>query len=179
MNDSTVINNPPISVTAHKGILSKNPQSSMVVTISAGKVVCSGVPNPAAFIMVEIVPCTILNKASISSIPYVITPFASAKRTKSFSACSGFFTSVKLPQVFTIPITKNNTSKASPIAWTAPLMSTITFQIFPPLKFCGVVVMSVHISDSFSFQVSRAFSRFWTTQLSLIQSTSLQLRGVP
>ena len=116
MNESTVINNPPISVTAHKGILSKNPQSSMVVTISAGKVVCSGVPNPAAFIIVEIVPCTILNSASISSIPYVITPFANAKRTKSFKACSGFFTSVKLPQVFTIPITKNNTSKASPIA---------------------------------------------------------------
>ena len=82
INDSTVINNPPISVTAHKGILSKNPQSSMVVTISAGKVVCSGVPNPAAFIMVEIVPCTILNSASISSIPYVITPFANANEQR-------------------------------------------------------------------------------------------------
>ena len=62
MNDSTVINNHPISVTAHNGILSKNPQSSMVVTISAGKVVCSGVPNPAAFIMVEIVPSLIWTK---------------------------------------------------------------------------------------------------------------------
>ena len=39
MNDKTVINSPPIRVTAHNGILSKNPQLSMVVTISAGKVV--------------------------------------------------------------------------------------------------------------------------------------------
>ena len=37
MNDSTVMNRPPISVTAHKGIDSKNPQLSMAVTISAGK----------------------------------------------------------------------------------------------------------------------------------------------
>ena len=30
---STVINSPPISVTAHKGMLSKKPQSSTAVTI--------------------------------------------------------------------------------------------------------------------------------------------------
>ncbi len=72
---------------------------------------------------------------------------------KSFSACSGFFTSVKLPQVFTIPTTKNNTSRASPIACNAPWILTMTFQIVPPLKFSGSC-NERHISDSFSFQVS-------------------------
>ena len=32
-------------------------------------VVCCGEPKPAAFIIVVIVPCTMLNRASISSIP--------------------------------------------------------------------------------------------------------------
>ena len=60
---------PPMSVTAHNGILSKKPQSSTAVTISEGKTVCVAVPKPAAFIMVEITPCTILNRAIISSRP--------------------------------------------------------------------------------------------------------------
>ena len=95
MNDSTVMNRPPISVTAHKGIDSKNPQLSMAVTISAGKTVCAAEPKPAAVIMVLISPCTILNKAIINSKPYVTAAFAKAKRMKSFRACSGFFSSVK------------------------------------------------------------------------------------
>ena len=116
MNDKTVINSPPISVTAHNGILSKKPHSSIFVIISAGKVVWLGVPNPADVIIVEIVPCTILNRASISSRPQVITPLAMANLMNSFNACSGFLTSVKLPQVRTTPTTKKSTSKASPIA---------------------------------------------------------------
>ena len=69
MKDNTVMNKPPISVTAHRGIDSKNPQLSIVSIISAGKVVCVAEPKPAAVIMVEIVPCMILNSASISSMP--------------------------------------------------------------------------------------------------------------
>ena len=39
MKESTVINRLPISVIAQSGILSKNPQSSMALIISFGKVV--------------------------------------------------------------------------------------------------------------------------------------------
>ena len=66
---STVTNRLPINVTAHNGILSKNPHASTAVTISCGRVVCCGVPNPPAFIIVLIIPCTILNSAIISSKP--------------------------------------------------------------------------------------------------------------
>ena len=38
--------------------------------------------------------------------------FAIAKRTNTFTACSGFFSSAKEPQVFTTPTTKNRTSRA-------------------------------------------------------------------
>ena len=41
---------------------------------------------------------------------------------KSFSACSGRLTSVRLPLVLTTPTRKNKTSSASPIALTAPLI---------------------------------------------------------
>ena len=53
MNDSTQMNRPPISVTAHKGIDSKKPQSSTAVTISVGSMVACGDPKPAEFIIVE------------------------------------------------------------------------------------------------------------------------------
>lgn len=69
MKDSTVMNSPPMSVTAHSGILSKKPQSSTAVTISLGKTVCCAAPKPAACMMVEITPWAMLNRASISSIP--------------------------------------------------------------------------------------------------------------
>ena len=39
-----------------------------------------------------------------------------ANRINSLRACSGFFTSVNEPQVFTIPTTKNRTSRAKPFA---------------------------------------------------------------
>ena len=63
------MNRPPIRVTAQSGMLSKKPQSSIVVIISAGRVVCCGLPKPAAVIIEEMVPCTILKSASINSIP--------------------------------------------------------------------------------------------------------------
>ena len=39
IDDSTVMNSPPMSVTAHRGMLSKKPQSSTAVTISVGNTV--------------------------------------------------------------------------------------------------------------------------------------------
>ena len=67
MNDITVMNSPPMSVTAHSGMLSKNPHSSTLVINSDGYNVCCGVEKPAEPIIVEIVPWTILNRASINS----------------------------------------------------------------------------------------------------------------
>ena len=69
INDSTVTKRPPISVTAHKGMLSKKPQSSIASTISCGKTVSLAEPKPAAFMIVEISPCTIVKSAIISSKP--------------------------------------------------------------------------------------------------------------
>ena len=60
---------PPMSVTAHKGILSKKPQLSTASMISCGRTVCCAVPKPAAFIMVETRPWTMLKRAIISSSP--------------------------------------------------------------------------------------------------------------
>lgn len=61
------MNSHPMSVTAHSGMLSKNPHSSMPVINSGGYNVCCGVEKPAEPIIVEIVPWTILNRASINS----------------------------------------------------------------------------------------------------------------
>ena len=113
MKLNTVIKSPPISVTAHRGILSKNPQSSTASMISSGKTVSSVLPKPAVCIIVLVTPCMMLNNAIISSSPYVTTPFAIAKRIKIFNACSGLFTSVKLPQVLTTPTTKNKPTRHS------------------------------------------------------------------
>src|SRR5699024_12289257 len=85
-------------------------------------------------------------------------------------------TSVKLPQVLTTPTTKNNTRRAYPIACSAPWILAITFQMSPPLKFSGDWVMICQISASLLFHVSRAFLRFWTTQLSLKTHSSFLTR---
>ena len=179
MNDSTVMKRLPISVTAHSGILSKKPQSSIADTISLGSVILSKLPIPDAFMMVLTIPCTISKSAIISSSPYVTTPFAIANLMKSFRACSGFFTSAKLPQVFTTPTTKKRTSSASPIAISAPCMSVITFHIAPPLKSSGDCVSSFHTSASLSFHVFKDFCRFCTTQLSDMSCTSSHASGFP
>ena len=154
------MNNPPISVTAHSGILSQKPQSSIAVTISSGNTVCVAVSKPADVIIVPIVLCTILNNVSISSIPFVMTALARINRTNSLTACSGFFTSAKLPQVFTTPMTKNNTSNANPIACTAEFTFSIAVQIPPPLKSFGDVSTRDQISVILAFQVSSAFCKF-------------------
>jgi len=65
---------------------------------------------PDWVMMVDTMPCTMENTASINSSPYVTAPLASAKRMNSLSACSGFLTSAKLPQVFITPMAKNSTS---------------------------------------------------------------------
>ena len=132
--------------------------------------VCCTRPKPAAFMMVEIMPCTILNNAIINSNPYVTAPFARANRMNNFMACSGFLTCAKSPQVRITPTTKNRTSRASPIACNALLMSSITLHIVPPLNCSGDWVINCHISSSFSFHVVREFSKFCTTQLSDIVS---------
>jgi glutamate racemase len=46
MNDSTQMNSPPMSVTAHRGIDSKKPQSSTAVTISCESTVAVGNRSP-------------------------------------------------------------------------------------------------------------------------------------
>ena len=48
MKDNTVINKPPISVTAHSGMDSKKPHFSTAVIISCGKVVLVAPPSPEA-----------------------------------------------------------------------------------------------------------------------------------
>ena len=67
--ERTVINSPPINVTAQRGMLSKKPQSSTAFTISGGSTVCDAAPKPAADMMLEITPCTMLSRATISSMP--------------------------------------------------------------------------------------------------------------
>ncbi len=69
INDSTVMNRLPISVTAQRGMLSKNPQSSIAVTIALGNFVLLTVPMPEARIIVDITPCAISNRAIIRSRP--------------------------------------------------------------------------------------------------------------
>ena len=90
-----MINNPPIKVTAHRGMDSKNPQSSIAVLILSGKTVGVAPPMPEADIILLISPCVIENRLINSSSPWVTAAFARANRIKSFNACSGFFTSVK------------------------------------------------------------------------------------
>lgn len=106
--------------------------------------------------MVTIIPWATWNSADISSMPWVTAAWARTKRIKHLNTISGFFNSVNDPHVLTMPITKNSTSRAHPMAWSAPLMPVITVQTAPPLKFSGVVLTSVQISASFPFQVARA-----------------------
>ena len=73
MKLNTVMNNPPMSVTAHRGMDSKNPQLSTAVIISCGNTVVVAPPKLADVIIVDITPCIILNTASIRFKPYVTT----------------------------------------------------------------------------------------------------------
>ena len=60
-----------MSVTAHKGIDSKNPQSSTAVTISDGRIIVCAEPKPAADMMVDTNPWAMEKSAFISSRPWV------------------------------------------------------------------------------------------------------------
>ena len=143
------------------------PTDSTFSTISAGS--WDTVP-PDMLALAKIVvtmPCMIEKSAFIRSMPYTTAPCANAKRMNAFSTCSGFFISVKLPQVLMIPIAKNRTKSPRAMAFKAPLIFVITLQIAPPLKDCGSCVSSVQISFNLSFQVFNADCRFCTIQLSL------------
>ena len=50
------MNRDPSRVMAHRGMLSQKPTSSMMVTISAGRVVSVSADSPEAVMMVEIIP---------------------------------------------------------------------------------------------------------------------------
>jgi len=56
MKDSTVMSRLPIRVTAHSGMLSKKPQSSIALTIESGKVVLLAELMPDARMIVDITP---------------------------------------------------------------------------------------------------------------------------
>ena len=88
---------------------------------------------PDALITREIMPCTISNTASIRSMPKSTAALASTKRMNSLRACSGFFTSTKLPQVLTTPAAKNSTSSPYAMACSAPWMPVMTLHTAPPL----------------------------------------------
>ena len=59
----------PIRLTAHTGMLSRKPRSRTAASSSAGREMGVAAPMPAAFMMVVIMPCTIWNRAIISSMP--------------------------------------------------------------------------------------------------------------
>ena len=123
----------PMSVTAHSGMLSQNPQALMISTSSCGSVVLPIPLAPAVPMTCEIMPCTMSNTASIRSMPKSTAAFASTKRMNSLRACSGFLTSTKLPQVLTTPAAKNSTSSPYPMACNAPWMPVMTPHTAPPL----------------------------------------------
>ena len=69
MNERTVINSPPISVTAHSGIDSQNPQFSMASMMLCGSTVDYEFDTPDAVIIFETTPCTMDIKLINSSSP--------------------------------------------------------------------------------------------------------------
>ena len=93
--DSTQMNRELSSVIAHKGMLSRNPTSSMMFTISSGRTEADSPAMPEASMMVVTIPWPTVNRAVISSMPWDTAASASANRTKHFSTCSGFRSSVK------------------------------------------------------------------------------------
>lgn len=164
MSDSTQTTRLPNKVTSHRGIESKNPTSLILVMISAGNVVALAAVNPEALMAEPIVPCTMLKMAIRNSSPKSIKALANTKRINNLNACSGLFSSAKLPAVFITPMVKNNTNNAYPIAYMAPWMFMMTAQILPPLKLSGPMVMSCQISASFSFHTDSAEFKLSTIQ---------------
>ena len=80
----------PSRVTAHRGMLSRKPTSSMMETISAGSVVAAKADRPEDAMMEDTIPWPMVNSAVISSIPLETAAWARMKRTKHLIVCSGF-----------------------------------------------------------------------------------------
>ena len=93
MKDSIVINILPSRVTAHRGMLSKKPTSSIAVMIVSGSTVSVAVPTPTVVMIVLVIPCTMSKIANMNSMPYTTRPRAMAKRMNNFAACSGLLMS--------------------------------------------------------------------------------------
>ena len=165
--ESTQIKSEPSSVTAQRGMESIKPTSSMTLTSSSGNVVADIAVSPEESMMVVTMPWATRNAPVISSMPHDTAACASTKRMKHLKATSGFFISVKLPQVLTTPITKNSTNSAYPTAFNPSLMFTMTFQTPPPLKDSGEVLISCQISASLPFHISSAEFKLSTIQFPL------------
>ena len=153
------MNMDPRRVTAHRGIDSRKPVLFTASMISWGITVLWAFPKPTVLVIVEMMPCTISNIPVISSIPYMTNPLAIMNRRNSLKACSGLLTYYQLVQVLISPQRKNSTNRERPIAWRAPWIFTMIFQISPPLKVLGDWVNNIHISASFSFQVFKELVR--------------------
>ena len=65
------MNRDPSRVMARRGVLSGNPTSSMMVTISLGRAVSVSADSSEAAMIAEIMPCATLKGAVISSMPWV------------------------------------------------------------------------------------------------------------
>ena len=123
--------------------------------------------RPDESMIVVTIPWATRKAPVISSMPQVTAACASTKRMKHLNASSGFFISAKLPQVFTIPMTKNSTNSAYPTAFNPSLMFTMAFQTPPPLKDSGEVLISCQISASLPFHISSAEFKLSTIQFPL------------
>ena len=84
----------------------------MMSTISSGKTAVETAASPDERMMEAIASWATLNSSVSSSIPLSTAACAKTNRTKHLTASSGFFSSVKLPQVLTTPMTKNRASRA-------------------------------------------------------------------
>ena len=69
MNESTVTSSPPSNVTAHRGMASRKPTSSMASTISPGSAAGAADAKPTVSIMSPMSPCTTSRNAIMSSSP--------------------------------------------------------------------------------------------------------------
>ena len=94
---------------------------------------------------------------------------AMANRMNSFKACSGFFHLGKAAAGFHNPDDKEQHQKRKADSPHRVVDVDDHTQMEPPLNCSGLWVISCQISDRYLFQVSRAFCRFCTTQLSDIQ----------
>ena len=67
--DSTQMNREPSRVTAHRGMLSRKPTSSIIATISSGSSAAADPAMPEEDRMVSTIPWATRNRAVMSSMP--------------------------------------------------------------------------------------------------------------